>query len=409
MTPKKILAALAALAALGVASVLAVPSGGDHWTAEQIEELGSLSLAGLGARPADATNRVADNAEAAALGHRFFFDTRFSSNGLVACATCHEPALGFQDGKPLAKGVGETRRRAMPIAGTAHTPFLFWDARKDSQWAQALGPLESAVEHGGNRAQYAHVVAEHYRAEYERVFGALPDLARVPREAGPVENANAREAWAHLDDAQRDAVTGVFVNIGKAIAAYERMIEPRRSRFDEYADALQATGRAPSNVLSGEEVAGLRLFTGKANCTRCHNGPLLTNNDFHNTGVPARAGSSPDVGRLAGAASVLRDEFNCRSRWSDAGTTECAELEFLVTDADSLARAFKVPSLRNVAARAPYMHAGQMKTLAEVLDHYNRAPAAAAGESELEPLGLSAAELRELEAFLGALTSEPVN
>ncbi len=80
-----------------------------------------------------------------------------------------------------------------------------------------------------------------------------------------------------------------------------------------------------------------------------------------------------------------------------------------MTDADSLARAFKVPSLRNVAARAPYMHAGQMKTLAEVLDHYNRAPAAAAGESELEPLGLSAAELRELEAFLGALTSEPVN
>jgi cytochrome c peroxidase len=405
MTTKKILPALAALC---VASVSAAPGGGDRWTAGQIELIGSLSLAALGAPPADPTNRVADDAEAAALGRRFFFDARFSSNGLVACATCHEPTLGFQDGKPLAKGVGETRRRAMPIAGMAHSPFLFWDGRKDSQWAQALGPLESAVEHGGNRAQYAHVVADHYAAEYERVFGALPDLSRVPREAGPVENANAREAWARLSETQRDAVTGVFVNIGKAIAAYERTIEPQRSRFDEYADALRATSRAPSNVLSSEEVAGLRLFVGEANCTRCHNGPLLTNNDFHNTGVPARTGTQPDVGRLAGAADVLRDEFNCRSRWSDAGTAQCAELEFLVTDAESLAGAFKAPSLRNVAARAPYMHAGQIATLGEVLDHYNRAPAALVGQSELEPLGLSAAQLRQIEAFLRALAGEPV-
>jgi cytochrome c peroxidase len=106
---------------------------------------------------------------------------------------------------------------------------------------------------------------------------------------------------------------------------------------------------------------------------------------------------------------VLRDEFNCRSRWSDAGTAQCAELEFLVADGDSLAGAFKVPSLRNVTARAPYMHAGQMRTLAEVLDHYNRAPAATTGTSELEPLGLSVAELRELTAFLGALGSDPVD
>jgi cytochrome c peroxidase len=406
MTTKKMLVALVALC---LTSAAALGSGGDRWTAEQIEAIGSLSLTSLGAPPADATNRVADDADAAALGRGFFFDARFSSNGLVACATCHDPALGFQDGRPLARGVGETSRRAMPLAGVAHSPFLFWDGRKDSQWAQALGPLESAVEHGGNRAQYARVIAEHYAADYERMFGALPDLAGVPREAGPVEDGNAREAWARLNEPQRNAVTRVFVNIGKAIAAYERTIEPRPSRFDRYADALRATGRAPSNVLSHEETAGLRLFVGKANCTRCHNGPLLTNNDFHNTGVPARAGSPPDLGRLAGAAAVLRDEFNCRSRWSDAGTAQCAELEFLVADGDSLAGAFKVPSLRNVTARAPYMHAGQMRTLAEVLDHYNRAPAATTGTSELEPLGLSVAELRELTAFLGALTSDPVD
>ena len=150
-------------------------------------------------------------------------------------------------------------------------------------------------------------------------------------------------------------------------------------------------------------MAGLRLFVGKASCVNCHNGPLLSNNEFHNTGVPARPGLPSDAGRLAGADKVLHDEFNCRSRWSDA-RSKCAELEFLVADDHVLERAFKVPSLRNVAERAPYMHAGQFGTLAEVIEHYNRAPKAPAGHSELNPLRLSAREQRQLEAFLRSLS-----
>jgi cytochrome c peroxidase len=155
-------------------------------------------------------------------------------------------------------------------------------------------------------------------------------------------------------------------------------------------------------VLSADEAAGLRLFIGKASCTNCHNGPL-TNNEFHNTGVPARAGLPADSGRLAGADAVLRDEFNCRSRWSD-DRSKCAELDFLVTGEHVLERAFKVPSLRNVADRAPYMHAGQFNTLSEVVDHYNRAPEAPAGHSELEPLRLSTQERRQIEVFLRSLS-----
>ena len=138
------------------------------------------------------------SAAAAQLGHRLFFDKRLSLNGQVACATCHNPALEFQDGIPLGKGVGTTDRRTMPVAGTAYSPYLFWDGRKDSQWAQALGPLESAVEHGGTREQYAQVIADCYRAEYEEIFGMMPVLST------------------------REGATAVFVNIGKAIAAYER-------------------------------------------------------------------------------------------------------------------------------------------------------------------------------------------
>jgi cytochrome c peroxidase len=372
--------ALIALALLLVAvMVSAAAPRSDRWTGEEIAELSSMSLRELGPPPADPTNRVADDPRAAELGRKLFFDTRLSANGQVSCATCHIPEKEFQDGTPLATGVGVTNRRTMPIAGMAHSPFLFWDGRKDSLWAQALGPLESPVEHGGSREQYAKVIAAHYRQDYEALFGTTPALST------------------------REQTTAVFVNMGKAIAAYERTIEYAPSRFDRYVDALQDTGRAPEGVLSDDEVAGLRLFVGKASCVNCHNGPLLTNNEFHNTGVPVRAGLPADTGRLAGADAVLRDEFNCRSRWSDA-PSKCDELEFLVTGDHVLERAFKVPALRNVAERAPYMHAGQFSSLSDVIDHYSRAPKAPAGHSELDPLRLSARERRQIEAFLRSLS-----
>ena len=84
----------------------------------------------------------------------------------------------------------------MPMAATARSPFLFWDGRKDSQWAQALGPLESPVEHGATRAQYAHLVAAHYRPEYAALFGPIPDLSSVPASAGPVADRSAAAAQA---------------------------------------------------------------------------------------------------------------------------------------------------------------------------------------------------------------------
>lgn len=370
----------------------------------EIAELRHFSLAELGAPPTDSSNRFADDPHAAELGRKLFFDPRLSANGRVSCATCHQPGRDFQDGLPLSKGVGTTNRRAMPIAGTAHLPFLFWDGRKDSQWAQALGPLESAVEHGGSRAQYAHVIAEHYRPDYEAIFGRLPDLSPIPTHAGPVADAHAAAAWRQLSEEQRNAVTGIFVNVGKAIAAYERRIEPGKSRFDRYLDSLLATGRAPADVLTADEQAGLRLFIGKANCVQCHNGPLFTNGDFHNTGVPAVATLPRDHGRRDGARQVLTDEFNRHSRWSDA-PAESADIDFVKPNAREQERAFKVPSLRGVGERAPYMHAGQIATLSAVLRHYNQAPAASAGHSELRPLKLADQELTQLEAFLRTLSA----
>jgi len=376
------------------------------WTPAELVTLRSLSLRSLEPLGADASNRYADDARAAALGHDLFFDTRLSRNGKVSCATCHVATQDFQDSKPLADGVGRTARRTMPIAGTAHSPWLFWDGRTDSQWAQALGPLESAVEHGGTRAQYAHVVAEQYRERYETVFGPLPDLTRIPRHAGPVADSTARAVWGRMPAEAQEQISRVYANIGKAIAAYERRIEPGVSRFDRYVDAELAGARhTPESALTTNEESGLRLFIGRARCMTCHNGARLTDDHFHNTGVPLPAVPlAADSGRAVGVRQVVSGEFNCISRYSDAKPEDCEELRFAVTSGTELIRAYKTPSLRNVTTRAPYMHAGQIASLDGVLAHYAAAPTAPFGRSELVPIRLSPNERRQIIAFLGTLS-----
>src|SRR3954452_4947225 len=183
-----------------------------RWSADERTMLKSLSLTSLQPLAPDPSNRFGDDPRAAALGRELFFDTRLSGNGKVSWATCHVPAQDLQDGTPLAHGVGTTARRTMPIAGIAHNSWFFWDGRTDSQWAEALGPLESAVEHGGSRGQYAHIVERFYKDEYEALFGSLPELSRTPDAAGPVADASARAAWDAMSESDRDAVTGVYVN-----------------------------------------------------------------------------------------------------------------------------------------------------------------------------------------------------
>jgi cytochrome c peroxidase len=293
----------------------------------------------------------------------------------------------------------------MPIAGTAYSPWMFWDGRKDSQWSQALGPLESAVEHGGSRTQYAHTIAAHYRADYEAVFGPLPSLAGLPAQAGPVADTAGRAAWTRIPAARQGEITRVYANIGKAIAAFERRVELVPTRFDRYVDA-ELAGRAHDSTssLSDDEVAGLKLFVGKANCVNCHNGARLTDDHFHNTGVPASSlVAAVDSGRSVGVRQALAAEFACTSKYSDATPDDCAELRFATTEGGELVRAYKTPSLRGVAERAPYMHAGQIATLAAVIEHYDRAPKAPFGHSELKPLELSEKERRQIESFLRTL------
>ena len=379
------------------------------WSEADMAILDSLSLASLPPLPADPSNAVADDEDAARFGHQLFFDTRLSADGRVSCATCHQPERRFSDGLPKGRGIGLSGRNTRSIVGTAYSPWLYWDGRRDSQWAQALSPLEDPAEHGGNRMAYVHFIsnAPEYRTQYERLFGALPkftDDRRFPAAAAPVDDPALNAAWSSMSVDDRRLVNNVFANIGKVIAAYERKIMPGPSRFDRYVDALRDGDVSMAEAaLSTEEILGLQLYIDEARCTECHNGPLFTNHEFHNTGVLSFAGEVPDRGRIEGVRKVLADPFNCLGDYSDDPLRNCPELTY-VRQGIELLGATRTPSLRNLGSTAPYAHKGQQASIADVLDQYNRSPLAMIGHNEAEnPLGLSRRELRWLEAFLVSL------
>jgi cytochrome c peroxidase len=286
----------------------------------------------------------------------------------------------------------------MPLLGVAYGSWFFWDGRKDSLWSQALAPIESNVEHGFTRTACAFLISKNYRSEYEEIFGKMPDITNAV--ASPsTEDVVVLKTWVSMTPDKRDEVNRIYANMGKAIAAYVRTIVPGPSRFDRYAEALPNKDTGMAKSLSPEELNGLRLFIGKAKCTNCHSGPLFSNGDFHNIGVPTPPKMPYDKGRVDGIRKVLSDEFNCLGRYSDAGPRDCAELRFLDTKIEKYDGAFKTPTLRNVAERAPYMHAGQFATLKEVLEFYRQSKSHELGHTEL-----SDEDLRQLEAFLRSLS-----
>jgi cytochrome c peroxidase len=391
---------LLALMAMAVLAGCGKPTFSD---AEK-ETIASLALSALPPLKTDTTNRYADVPAAAALGSTLFFDTGMSGDGLVSCSTCHKIDRQFQDDLPRAVGVGRTNRRTMPLAGVAHDPWFFWDGRRDSLWAQALAPLENPLEQAGNRAAYAHYIKARFGERYERIFGPLPDLSDVPANASPLGSDAQKAAWHAMPAAQAEAVNRIFANIGKAIAAFERSIAPPQTRFDRFADAL-ATGIQPQgdDAFSPEEILGLKLFIGKANCVTCHTGPRFTDGSFHNTGVPPVANLPADRGRVDAVRQVEADPFNCFGAFRDGEASACGELRFMVKTGPELIRAYKTPSLRSAATRPPYMHAGQFSSLDEVVAHYSKAQASVEGVSEVHPLQLSDRERAALVAFLKTL------
>ena len=391
-----------------VAPVLAASS--IEWTQEELDTIDTLRLENLPELPISPGNPVADDEQAARLGQIFFFDEGFSANGEVACATCHQPALNFTDGQARSRAIGETARKSMSLVGAAWSPWFYWDGRRDSLWAQALAPLEDASEHGGTRTMYAHAIFNdaELRHHYETVFSPLPDLSdalRFPLSAGPHGTPSEKQSWWAMSDSDRKLINHIFANIGRAIEAYERRLIPGITAFDRYADALSINDTASADGLFTEEQQhGLQLFIGKAQCIHCHNGPLFTNHEFHNTGLFPENELPTDRGRIDGVLELRDDPFNCLGEEAAADKQLCAELRFVKTQGIELVAAFKTPALRNIISVPPYMHTGEFDSLASVLEHYNIAQPTLISD-ELEPLNLNARELQQLESFLRTLSA----
>jgi cytochrome c peroxidase len=381
------------------------------------EELGVLDSVA----PPEPTNAFADDAAAAVLGAKYFFDPAYSATGTVSCATCHDPATGFQDTRAATSlGLAYTGRHAPTCLNAAmarneddDTNWQFWDGRMDSLWSQALGPPESAVEMGGTRAGIAFMIFDRYRDQHERVFGPLAELRDEEGEAlYPPAAMPGDAAWEAMTPDEQDVINAIYVQFGKAIDAYERVLVRANAPFDAwYEDVI--VGDEESEALTPSQVRGLELFIGKANCIECHSGPNFTDQRFHNLGVRQEGQyvAAEDRGRAAGIEALSAGEWNCASKWSDhPDKSACAIVRLQGEPAAE--GAFKTPSLRNVADTAPYMHTGRFATLDEVVRFYDRGGDEDGFEGRRDPaivpLNLSEAEIADLVAFLEALTGEPL-
>ena len=408
------LSLLAAWAAAGAQSAPEEAGGAPVFDERALRRI--LSMSPLPEPPPDPTNEVADDPRAARLGQRLFFDARLSASGARSCASCHDPARAFSDGEVLALGEGRGMRNTPAIWNLAYARWLFWDGRSDTLWGQALQPIENPIELAGSRTAVVLTLARdaELRAEYEALFGPLPDSEGLPERAHPGDSETpagreAERAWQALAPEARSAIDAAFANVGKAIAAYERKLVSRRARFDVFVEGLREDSPEKRAALSPSEQRGLHLFVGRADCRRCHSGPNFTDGEFHDLMLPPAAGDPAiDRGRWDGLARARSDPFGAAGPHSAAPEGDAALRTRSSTAGPDLVGQFKTPSLRNVALTAPYMHAGQFAELSDVLHYYDTLegaqPSGHHQETVLAPLALDPGERADLEAFLRALS-----
>jgi cytochrome c peroxidase len=427
----------------GCGSSATQAGGGD---ASHRAVLETLSPRVLPSAPRDVSNQFADDPRAAALGQRLFFDPLFSGRlldkdndgsssalgkagetGRVACAGCHLPNDGFLDarsfGKQISLAAGWGLRKAPSLLDVGQDKLVTWDGRRDALYNQVFGPIESPVEMNSSRLYVAIELAKRYRPDYEAIFGpmpafddgqAFPQLAATatgcqPKYGMPQATCDGTAHGSPGDNAEFDSlspadqvsVNRAVVNMGKAIAAYERLLTCGPSAFDRWMQGEKA-------ALTDSQQRGAELFVGKGGCVKCHSGPFMSDQKFHNVGLgPKPVGvvfaDLGDKGAYAGIGTALQDPLNVHGEYSDG---DDGRLDLQLT-AD-LQAAFKTPMLRCVAKRPSFMHTAQIRTLAQVVSFFNKGGDGPGnyGTNELKPLGLSATEQQDLVDFLQSLDGD---
>jgi cytochrome c peroxidase len=274
--------------------------------------------------------------EKAYLGRTLYYDTRLSGAGELACASCHNSGFGYGDGLATSIGYGmkPLDRRSPTVMNSAWGVLFMWDGRAASLEEQVVLPIQEPREMHQSLDGLVHILS------------AIPGYRPLFQAAFP----------GH-------AITSG--SVADAIATYERTVVSAVAPFDAWIDGDEA-------AIPDAAKRGFALFNTKAQCALCHVGWRLTDDGFHDTGLP--------------------DDDEGRGR--------------LLPHVDKMQHAFKTPGLREITERGPYMHDGALPTLEAVVGHYNQGGINRSSRSELvEPLGLSPNEQADIVAFLHTLTS----
>jgi len=333
----------------------------------------------------DPSNRVSRRPEAIAFGKSLFFELRLSRNGKSSCATCHRPELQFADGKKRGEGLIELDRNTPSLLNVRLNRWFGWDGAADSLWSQSLRPIVDKREMAASTSHVGALVRgdRMLSVAYRSAFGTPP-----PR--------------------NDDTVTA---NVGKALAAFQETLGSGRTPFDDFRDAIQRGDAAAAKRYPEAAQRGLKIFVGKGNCPVCHFGPNFTNGEFGDVGIPFFAAPGRvDPGRYGGIRKLLASRANLLCIYNDdPGKTTATGTRFVKIEHRNWGE-FRVPSLRNAAKTAPYMHNGHLATLRDVVRHYSELDENrlhADGERILKPLRLSQSEQDDLVAFLESLSERP--
>ena len=300
------------------------------------------------------------------LGKKLFFDRRLSGDGTTSCATCHDPEKGYSDGLEISLNYPTTKnwRNSPTLIGVAFQKQLFHDGRASSLEEQALFPMMSAFEMNQNLDYMEEEIRSvpEYVAEFTEVFGDA-DVTR-----------------------QR---------IAMAIAAFERTLISQDAPVDRFLNGN-------SEALSTDARKGYEIFKGKGKCAECHYGVNLADDRFHALNVQENPEHQQDPRIAATRRFVAKvshfEEY--RTLAEDPG-------RYLVTKDRKDWKAFRTPTLREIAGTAPYMHNGIYPTLDEVIEFFNKG--GGKDNTVLKPLHLTTTEKTQLKVFLEeGLTGTPI-
>ncbi len=254
--------------------------------------------------------------EGVELGRKLFYEKRLSGDNTMSCATCHAPDLGFADGNQFSEGIdGQLgTRNSMALINLGWNTSFFWDGRSKTLEEQIIEPVLNPIE---MHTTWKKVVAKlNADVNYKNMF------------------------FKAFNTNEIDSISSA-----KAIAQFIRTLISGSSKFDvmyKFENNLPLSSSEVSiyNTITPSEWAGYDLFKSLngADCFHCHNGPLMQVQKFSNNGLDA---TFSDLGR--GAVTGFAN---------DNGK-------------------FKVPTLRNIAFTAPYMHDGRFATIDEVINHYS--------------------------------------